>query len=811
MSIAPLFDYDAAFDAASITATTSSELNAAIKVLSATTGGTVYVDGSGGPYILNAKYLGDDGQNVLIKPLNDDEPPHVQEVNVVNSSNLTITGMHIDSEDILATRTAWTYDVNVINSSNISFVGNDMQGRATEFKSETNGADWGQKGAILRDSENITFNHNTIEGYKDGIVYLEVKGLDISGNDISGIQGDGMRGGGIQDATITNNYLHDFYGTTQTLNHSDMIQIWGTSIDTVTQNVEISGNILDAGNGAATQGILILNEQFTRTGYYSNISIHDNVIHNALAQGIGVDHVLGLEVYDNTVLWNQNATTLTRDGADPVGTFPRLILRDSPDAYVAGNIVGTSVLNEAPVTGTDNIILSYTNPTAEYYAADHFVNLSHQGDLGLTDLALRPDSPLYNNFGAALSSDPLSEDGAIANGMSHPDLLAVISQSALPGAMTGVSLSAEFSIVDGVPITDSSASVKWIFADGSTQQGIQVNQIFETPGDHEITLEITRADGTVDTMTRQFHSEDPHLLDLDFSADGIVDLSSYASELSVRDPNGDGMTGGRDGHGGFKLTGKDKIFLDRDNTQFTGLDNFRIDIGLHLTETGSFGDLAMLHKAFNLKVLADGSLKFSIDTTEGGKSVTSEVPVLTDTDWHDISVVFDGPAGQMHLEVDGTIVGTSEASGASSASTGYDMVIGSQFGTSVKAEIDHFSMTAQPSAIYVGTTTPDVEPDPEPDTDLGVDPDTDPDTGTGTDTDPDTGTDEGGTTEPTILSNMTSNFFSFFGAITTEPEIDPAPAPAWGASLFDILTQTGWYTEDLPQDEEEDLFAEELL
>lgn len=803
MSDTPLFAHHAGFDAASVTVTTSGELYYALRDLSAGEGGTIYVDGSQGPYTISAKYLGDDGAPVLIKPLNEDEPPHVQEINVVNSSNLTITGMEIDSEEIIADRSSWVYDVNIINASNITFVDNVMQGRATEFKTESNGADWGQKGAMIRDSENIIFNHNTMDGYKDGIVYLEVAGLDISYNEISGIQGDGMRGGGIQDATITNNYLHDFHGTTQTLNHSDMIQIWGNSIDSVTQNVEISDNILDAGDGAATQGILILNEDFHLTGYYSNISVHDNVIHNALAQGIGVDHVLGLEVYDNTVLWNQNATTLTREDSDPVTTFPRLILRDSPDARVEGNITGTSLLNGELLVGEDNVILSYTDPQSEFYAHDHFVNLSHEGDLSLADLALRTDSPLYDNFGAALSSDPFAEDGEIANGVVNPDLAAVMSQGNLPGALTGVALSAEFSIVDGVPITEDSATVRWIFSDGSEQEGIRVNKIFTEGGEQSIRLEITdKSSGELTTVERQFTTEDPQLIELDFG-DDVVDLSSYNSELEIRDPYGDGAVDGRDGDGGFALEGSDKIMVDRTNTQISNQDSFRIDLGFQSSDLNSSGDLAMLHKAFNLSVQPGGHLKFGIDTDAGGFSMQSEAPVITDTEWHDISVVVDGPAGLMQIEYDGEVVASGDVDGATTASTGFDLVLGSLFGTSAKGNVDHFAMSAQTSSIYEGTTEPTpVDPDPVEPVDP-VDPDpVDPDP-----VDPVDPVDPG---PVSILSGMTTSLLSLLEDPDTSGDgggsapTAPTAPPVWGNSLFDILQQTGWYSDSTPVDEDEE-------
>jgi len=406
MPAAPLYDLNTDYSNATVTVTSTAELTSALASLSQGTGGTILVDGSKGPYIIEAQNLGLENAGVLITPLDEEVPPHVHQVDILSSSNITVHGMKIDSRDIDETRDSWDYDVNVLSSKSISIVGNDFQSDGVEIVTESNGAVIGERAIIARNSEDVTITHNTIVDYNAAVVYLEVKGLDISHNDISGVQGDGLAGGGIQDVTITNNYIHDFHGSTQTMNHSDMIQIWGTNAVLETRNVEISNNVLDAGDGAATQSILIQNEWFAKNGvYFQDFSIHNNVIHNGMAQGIGTRYVQGLEVYDNTVLWNEGSTFLVRDGDEPGSSFPRMILRHSPDADVYGNIAGESIMNEELIPNGANYLLEYGDDGAENFVGAHFVNVSGQGDLSLQDLMIRPDSPLYGSFGAETSSD----------------------------------------------------------------------------------------------------------------------------------------------------------------------------------------------------------------------------------------------------------------------------------------------------------------------------------------------------------------------------------------------------------------------
>ena len=254
-----------------------------------------------------------------------------------------------------------------------------------------------------RGSKDISVVDNILTDYKNGIVYLEVDGLDISHNDISGLQGDALKGGGIQDAVFSYNHVHDLLGSTQVVNHSDMIQIFGAGRSIVTNNVEIFGNVLDNGNGAASQGIFIRNEDFSKNGYYQNINIHDNIVYAASYQGIGLNDTQGANVSDNTVIWAQHSDSVqSLNGL--IGSYePRIIMTNAPGATVNGNLVGDSIVNGTKLAG-NNYILDFSDSTDPDYAGNHLVNYGGDGSNNLVDLQLATGSPLYGMFGAPMSS-----------------------------------------------------------------------------------------------------------------------------------------------------------------------------------------------------------------------------------------------------------------------------------------------------------------------------------------------------------------------------------------------------------------------
>ena len=384
-----------------IIVTNNAELTAAIDSLSTGSGGTVLVDGSAGPYQIDAHGLGSDGSPVLIQPLDPAVSPTVEQVDIYGSSHLTITGMTFDSSAIADTRHVSVTDVNIYNSNDIQFVNNIMDSTADAMWTHTNPP--AESAITINHCQNIDILGNLITDYKNGIVYFETSGMDISENEISGLQGDALKGGGIEDVVVSNNYFHDFYGATQDINHSDMIQIFGTGRSIVSNNIEIFGNVMDNGDGAGTQGIFIRNEDWQQNGFFQNISIHDNVIYTAMPEGIGVTTTNGVDIHNNTVLWSQEASYYRVEGGTEYSMAPRIIVTNSSNASVEDNLVGDSSMFGVKLGGS-NYIVNYHNPSATNYVGNHVVDFAADGTDNLNDLVLDSTSPLYGTVGAPMSS-----------------------------------------------------------------------------------------------------------------------------------------------------------------------------------------------------------------------------------------------------------------------------------------------------------------------------------------------------------------------------------------------------------------------
>ncbi len=206
---------------------------------------------------------------------------------------------------------------------------------------------------------------------------------------------------------ISDNYMHDFYGATQSSNHSDMIQIWGTGAKILNQNIEISGNTLDAADGAATQSIFIRNENFGANepsgGYFQNIQIFDNFIHNGHYHGIGVSEIENLEIYNNTILWNTDAKMVAGPGEPGLTSPPWIRAANSINITLENNVGGNIYTYDAKGTLVENgnYIINYNDPGSDGYVDNHFYDVT--GYTSLEDLQVLPDSPLYGVTGAPQS------------------------------------------------------------------------------------------------------------------------------------------------------------------------------------------------------------------------------------------------------------------------------------------------------------------------------------------------------------------------------------------------------------------------
>lgn len=700
----------AAFDVATITVSTSKELEVAIETLAAGNGGTVLISPGDDTIFLDVRDVAATEENaILIRSLDPDDPVVLRDINIMNSSYLTLTDVTVDSGDYGAERSGHIQDIRVLDSANIEIVGITMQGNGTGMVGIEEDAIQGENAVYIFNGQDITFSHNIMSGYFHGLGIAGAEGLKIVNNEIFEMQGDGIRGGGVHDALIADNYMHDFTGSANSVTHADMIQLWGGYPEgLINKNVEITGNILDSGSGMATQGILIQNDKFYSEGnalegvYNEDIYIHNNLIHNGQGHGITVHAVKNAVIENNTVLWNSASSVQENKDADFESTPPKILLREALDSRAEGNVAAATSINEVSQDGT-NVALNYEDPNDPFYAYDHIVGLSTSKTTDLSDLQFKPDSSLNGTYGAELNEWAPSDSPADA----------AFSQSAVFGSRAGVELSAEYSTVNGALADLNATEFRWTLEDGTVYEGERVVHLFDTPGAHEVELTMTTEDGVTDTEIRTVIADTREIYSTDFSEQG-ADSSVWNSDYSFKDPAGTAWGE----NGVFTMDGTTGFSIDRSNAALHFKDTLQIDVGFRSDEMAD-GTLFQMSKAYHLRVTEEGGFQLDLTTTDGKFQITTQDGLLQQGATQNISMRYDGPAGLLSLLVDDEVVGETVATGTIEGA-GYSLNLGHAFGNDAHGAVEYLEVST-PDSLILAPSVPVQEEVQEPEPDEGVD------------------------------------------------------------------------------------------
>ena len=676
-----------------ITVSTAEELMDAYQLLSNQDGGgqILLEPGYYGGFTLYTYGVTDGDQPVVISSANPDDPADFRSFSFREVSNIRIENVHVDSTSP-PDGSDPTFDLWIKDSSNIQIVdsvflhdvGNELKDAGTKVDTFSH----------IRESSDILFEGNLVDGYFHGLQATEVSGLEVIGNEITNLQGDGFRGGGLQDLLIEGNYLHDFYGTDQSVNHSDLIQLWGSNAYTLTQNVTITGNILIA-NDAASQSIFIRNEEFgdvgdSTSGYFTNFTITDNLIYNAHRWGIHLDNIDGALVDNNTLLWNQDAEMVV--SGTPYSDPPEIFVRNSLNIEVTDNITGALYLPDGS-TSSGNEIVNFTNPQASNYVDKHFVNALAGADVTLEDLYMLPSSPWYGEIGSSI--------GVYLQDISE-GVLPVISPTWSEDDQYEMTYDASLSLdADGATSNNPAYTYHWTFGDGTTAEGLTVTKLYDSGGFKSVELEI-RLDGeVVATSTRNYDVVTKDIFTFDFEG-GLVDLGDGDSQII---DNGT-LTDSHDGQG-YLIGDGNKLEIGTGTQGLYKMDSF--GLALDLTPTGDepAGTFLELYRTMEGKIYEDGRFNFMLTTDEGTYSLTSRDPIFDDGGTHRIGIAFDGTTGQLELFADGESVSSTEAWGTTPSVSYYNLIFGRTFKDSMDAVIDNVEMSTDPS---VAGTLPEVEP-----------------------------------------------------------------------------------------------------
>ena len=375
--------------AQTITVSSSKDLTDAYKELSAGGGGTILVE-QGDERIGVELKKGGDGY-VSIRSADSADPVELHWISINDASNISVSDFTVNSDGVQ--RPVWHQDLMVNGGKNISISDIDFSSVADGRYDPYNGENptLGERFAFIRNSEDITFEDNHVSNYYHGLTVFETVGMEISGNEFTQMQGDGIRMAGVQDMLIEDNYLHNFFGITNTINHDDFIQLWSINTVLTSKDITITGNVLDSGDGETVQAIFLGNDRF-RAGedhIYENITISENLIRTSNPHGITVQGGRDIDVLNNTVLLDD--TTVIQADGEGASHFPRIRLETVESGLIDGNIVTRIIAGDGVDVG-DNAFVSNASSADATYADLHFDGVTGAGSLTPESVKLFADS-----------------------------------------------------------------------------------------------------------------------------------------------------------------------------------------------------------------------------------------------------------------------------------------------------------------------------------------------------------------------------------------------------------------------------------
>lgn len=689
-----------------ITVSSSHELAIAINTLSDGSGGTILVENADEAYAISKYRAGTEAGEIFIKAADPEDPPTFAQVKLVQGQNITFSGLSFDStESSLPGK-----DLEILQSSDITFENNTFVNASNGFfTGEDSDVVMGGALALIRDNKDFVFSGNDVSKYGQGLAIVDSVGSVITGNTISQMTGDGLRMSGVQDTLVEGNTFTDFYGSTQNVNHSDMIQVWSAPYNTLnTEDLVIRDNFLNSSDGVATQAIFIKNETFRDTGTtFKNITIEENTVYNGHVHGVAMYHTEGVKIANNTFLWDEQATMQSTPTSTPVSSAPTIRLVEIEGAEITGNIVAN--ISAGPNNNvSDNVYVTYANPGDPNYVGNHFANVKDAGTTDIRDMTLLSDSPWNGEFGSARSQSSSEVDV----------LTPVIHQN---------ENSADFGLVhydasqskdaDGF-LDPSDTTYTWSFSDGTVLVGETVTHRFESAGHQTVELMVETGEGDSAAVVRSSDIKNDTLVELNFDG-GIVDSGTYESVVTEKGTRSevDGITGDA-----FELNGSNDLSITNDNDQIYNLPSFTLSVALQRDVNGDAGTFVHMHRGMRAEITEDGSFKFTLRTSDGVFIAESAVGAVSEGEWHNLSVTFGEANGGLRLYVDGDLAASVEATGVTvtpeNNATPYDLILGNTWGDSLQGRIDNFSLTRSVDGAAAGNevttseiqgTTPEVQ------------------------------------------------------------------------------------------------------
>ncbi len=573
----------------------------------------------------------------------------------------------------------------VARASNISVTNSTFVGDATVHAATKD--DLGNGGFTTRDSSGITFSGNEVSNLGFGTAFWNITDLTVTNNNLHDIQGDFMRLPGTINGVISGNTFSNHLGAAEPVTHSDYIQFWTNVQTRGAEDVTISGNTFLNGEHYA-QAIFMRNEYNDTTGgahpedHYKNITIEDNVILNGHSAGISIGYVDGIVIRNNSFIDDDSFADGLTDGM-----APSISVANGTGVEIYNNIVPGSINtpNSEVLANEGNF---FTNDVFEHndnYTGKLFLN-SFDTTPTLEDLLINPDSPLVKADGTVYGSQRLLVD------QNPEDLTALILKQPLHAeSPTTYQFNAGLSANSDGFLQAQDARFVWDFGDGTTGEGFVVNHTYVQPGDHNVTLTVIHKDGSTDSMESLVSVKAPLLVDLDFSAGGVVDVSSYNSSLYIKNP--DGLVQADNGFA-YQLADRANLDISRGNSQIFNHDQLTIDMVVSRDQaTTGGGEVFRIHGSMIFSIGSDGTLQFRLTNSDDVTFIVkSNIGVITDTAEHRITLSYDSYQQTLNFYVDGQNAGSAHMEGLTKVVQSWGLSIGNPFGGSFDGLVHDFKM-----------------------------------------------------------------------------------------------------------------------
>lgn len=620
--------------------------------------------------------------NVTITSADPLHPASFSGLDIRDAANLTLDGLVFDY-DFKAGDPIYSRPFSVSGGENITIRNSTFDGDVASGVSEAADGFGYAIGLSIRGTTNVNVEGNEIYNFHRGLVVSESDAVAVTGNDIHSIRMDGMDFSQIHGALIEGNNIHDFRGSPTSADHCDMIQFWTNGTTEPSTDIVIRGNVLDIGEGTATQSIFMRNDLVDRglagsEMFYQNVTIEQNVITNGHLHGITVGETAGLVIRQNSVLHADGGNV---DGADSGVEIPRInVAQTSTGVSIVGNI--TSAISgwssQSGWTVSQNAFVQDQNPGTPGYYNDVFVGSSLTPHNGVHDFLALPGGMI-----------DLLKAGAIATRSYVPEPGSV---DAMFNIQEDTGGSVQTRIFDaGLSTTDLGSLPKgtvfeWSFGDGTTAQGQKVVHDFAKGGHYDVQLTVKLPNGAIDTTHSNVGVQDSAILHL--GSDGAFRASEYENTILLPKTGFASAEGIQLNNTGVSATvGRGHV------ADMLRAEDFNISMRLDADSKGSYGEVFRLHGSLITAVNTKGEVLVRAFTTDGKEvKLTSTGAVVNDLRAHDVDIRLDD--GKLQLWVDDKLTAQTSFTGTLASSGNLDMAFGNQWGQkNFYGDITQFDIT----------------------------------------------------------------------------------------------------------------------